>query len=168
MEDRTSGSVSNTPVAEKSYRIYQTIFNKVLSSLPAGKLRVELPSREEFFYGLKASGPEATIKVLNPAFFKKCILYGEVGLGESYVDGDWKTDDVVGVLSWFIINLENASAAYSSKRRLPLTDLRALRSGQRFLQTLSRSRANLFVRVLQFARSIIGSGANRKVRPAVP
>jgi cyclopropane-fatty-acyl-phospholipid synthase len=39
------------------------------------------------------------------------------------VDGDWETDDIVSVLSWFIINLENASAAFSSKRRLPLTDL---------------------------------------------
>jgi cyclopropane-fatty-acyl-phospholipid synthase len=120
MEDRTR---ANTPVAPKSYSIYQKIFDRVLSSLPAGKLRVALPTGEEVFYGLKASGPEATIKVLNPAFFKKCVLYGEVGLGEAYVDGDWETDDIVSVLSWFIINLENAPATSSSKRRLPLTDL---------------------------------------------
>jgi cyclopropane-fatty-acyl-phospholipid synthase len=122
MENRTYGSVSDIPVVEKSYRIYQKVFDRVLSPLPAGKLRVMLPTGEEFLYGFKAPGPEATIKVLNPAFFKKCILYGEVGLGESYVDGDWEADDVVNVLSWFIINLENAPAAYSSKRRLPLTD----------------------------------------------
>ncbi len=122
MENRTYGSISDTPVLEKSYRIYQKIFDRVLTPLPAGKLRVVLPAGEELFYGLKAPGPEATLKVLNPACFKKCILYGEVGFGESYVDGDWETDDVVSVLSWFIINLENASAAYSLKRRLPLTD----------------------------------------------
>ncbi len=123
MEDRTYESVSNTPAAPKSYRIHQKIFDRILSPLPAGKLRVALPTGEEVLYGLTAPGPEATIKVLNPVFFKKCILYGEVGLGESFVDGDWETDDIVSVLSWFIINLENASAAYSSKRRLPLTDL---------------------------------------------
>ncbi len=123
MENPTSGSVSDTPAPKKRRPIYQKIFDRVLSALPAGKLRVTLPTGEEVFYGLKAPGPEATIKVLTPAFFKKCVLYGEVGLGESYVDGDWETDDVVSVLSWFIINLENAPAAFSSKRRLPLTDL---------------------------------------------
>jgi len=134
MENRTYESVSATPVAEKSYPIYQKIFDRVLSPLPAGKLRVALPTGEEVFYGLKAPGPEASLKILNPAFFKKCILYGEVGLGESYVDGDWETDDVVSVLSWFIINLENAPAAHSSKRRLPLTD---------FLLVLNRLRHKL-------------------------
>jgi cyclopropane-fatty-acyl-phospholipid synthase len=122
MEHRTNGVISDTPVAEKSNRIYQKLFDRVLSPLPAGKLRVVLPTGEEVFYGSKSPGPEATIKVLNPVFFKKCILYGEVGLGEAYVDGDWETDDVVSVLSWFLINLEHAPAAHSSKRRLPLTD----------------------------------------------
>ncbi|MBS1791088.1 MAG: class I SAM-dependent methyltransferase [Acidobacteria bacterium] len=121
MEDRTHKSVSDLSVAPKSYRIYRKIFDRVLSPLPAGKLCVALPTGEEFVYGMKAPGPEATIKILNPVFFKKCILYGEVGFGESYVDGDWESDDVVGLLSWFLINLEHAST--SQKRQLPLTDL---------------------------------------------
>jgi cyclopropane-fatty-acyl-phospholipid synthase len=77
MEGRTHESVHDTFVAPNSYRTYRKIFDRVLSPLPAGKLRVALPTGEEFVYGMKASGPEATIKVLNPAFFKKCILYGE-------------------------------------------------------------------------------------------
>lgn len=123
MEDRTSAAVAALPVVEKGWRICQRIFNRILSTLPAGKLRVVLPGGEAVVYGLKMPGPEATLKILRPAFFKKCILYGEVGLGESYMDGDWESDDVVGVLSWFIINLEHTSASQSSKRRLPLTDL---------------------------------------------
>lgn len=121
MENRTNGAASDAPAAEKSYRMYRKIFDSVLSSLPAGKLRVVLPNGEEVVYGQKAPGPEATLRILNPAFFKRCILHGEVGLGESYVDGEWETEDVVGVLSWFIVNLEHAAS--SSKRRLPLTDL---------------------------------------------
>ncbi|HWQ36327.1 MAG TPA: cyclopropane-fatty-acyl-phospholipid synthase family protein [Blastocatellia bacterium] len=123
MEDRTSVAAAELPVVEKGWRICQRIFDRILSTLPAGKLRVVLPDGKSVAYGLKMPGPEATLKVLRPAFFKKCILYGEVGLGESYMDGDWESDDVVGVLSWFIINLEHTSASQSSKRRLPLTDL---------------------------------------------
>ena len=120
MEDRTSGKASDTQVAKKKRPIYQKIFDRVLSPLPAGKLRVVFPDGEESVYGQKAPGPEATLNILNPTFFKKCILYGEVGFGESYVDGDWDSDDVVAVLSWFIANLEDTSA--SQKRRLPFTD----------------------------------------------
>ena len=104
-------------------RFYQSIFDKVLSSLPAGRMRMVLPTGEEVLYGLKSPGPEATIRVINTAFFKKCILYGDVGLGESYVDGDWDTDDIVKVLSWFLINMDNAPEASRSKRRLPLTNM---------------------------------------------
>lgn len=121
IENQMYRTATDAPVTEKSHRIYQKIFDKVLSALPAGKLRVLLPNGEESFYGLKTPGPEATLKILNPAFFKKSVLYGEVGFGESYVDGDWKSDDVVGLLSWFLINLEHASS--SQKRRLPFTDL---------------------------------------------
>jgi cyclopropane-fatty-acyl-phospholipid synthase len=120
MKTQASDSVFNSPAAGKSYRIYQKLFERILAPLPAGKLRVVLPNGEERIYGLKTPGPEATLKILNPAFFKKSIFYGEVGFGESYVDGDWESDDVVGVLSWFLINLEHASRG--AKRRLPLTD----------------------------------------------
>ena len=104
-------------------RFYQSIFDKVLSSLPAGRMRMVLPTGEEVLYGLKSPGPEATIRVINTAFFKKCILYGDVGLGESYVDGDWDTDDIVKVLSWFLINMDKAPEVSRSKRRLPLTNM---------------------------------------------
>lgn len=123
MEKQTQRPHSDKPVAEKSYRIYRSIFDRVLSTLPAGMLRVVLPNGEELLYGSKAPGPEATIRVLNPVFFKRCILYGDVGLGESYVDGDWETDDLVQTLSWFLINLGNAPESHREKRRLPMTNL---------------------------------------------
>lgn len=123
MENRTYESISGAPAAESGSRIYQKIFDRVLSPLPAGRLRMALPSGETIVYGGKAPGPEATITVHRPAFFKRCVLYGEVGLGESYVDGDWDSDDVVGVLSWLLINLDNAPGASDSKRQLPFTDL---------------------------------------------
>jgi cyclopropane-fatty-acyl-phospholipid synthase len=123
MEARTDPAVAGLAVAGKRHRIYQGIFDRALAALPAGELHLVLPTGEERVYGGKAPGPEATIRVLNTLFFKQCILYGEVGLGESYVDGYWESDDVVGALSWFLMNLENAPAGYAAQRSLPLTDL---------------------------------------------
>lgn len=121
MQSRTHGSVTDAGVEKHGYQTYRRIFERILSPLPAGKLRVVYPTGEEVSYGLKAPGPEAELTILNPVFFKRCILYGEVGLGESYVDGDWESDDIVGLLSWFLINLENAQT--SSSRKYPLTNL---------------------------------------------
>ncbi len=122
MENRSHLSAA-APAAEGfAARLYQKIFDNVLSQLPAGRLQVTLPSGEERAYGLRAPGPEASLRIVRPDFFRKCILYGDVGFGEAYVDGDWETDDVVGVLSWFLVNMENAPAGYSEKRRLPLTN----------------------------------------------
>jgi cyclopropane-fatty-acyl-phospholipid synthase len=123
MEARVDPRIAGTAAVQSGYRIYQRIFDRVLSALPAGRLRVVLPAGSERLYGSNTPGPEATIRVQDPVFFKKCILYGEVGLGESYVDGHWDTDDIVGVLSWFIWNLENASLEHAAGRRLPFTDL---------------------------------------------
>ncbi|QQS45612.1 MAG: class I SAM-dependent methyltransferase [Acidobacteriota bacterium] len=123
MSNQNRGANTAVSVDRKSYQIYRRIFDKVLSTLPAGKLGIVLPGGEEMTYGGKAPGPEAVIRVHNPVFFKKCILYGDVGLGESFVDGDWETDDMVETLSWFLINLGRARETHQDKRLLPMANL---------------------------------------------
>lgn len=131
MEPQSSNAIANSPAQEKNYRLYRSILDKILSPMQAGALRVLLPSGEEIIYGRQRPGPEATIRVLDPAFFRKCILYGDVGFGEAYVDGDWDTDDVVAVISWFIFNIENSPSVSGSNRRFSFTN---------FLQLFNRFR----------------------------
>lgn len=114
-ETKTPAGVKRTAV--NGHKFYRSIFERVLSSLTAGKLTLVLPTGEEKVYGLKTPGPEATIRVNDTQFFKRCILYGDVGLGESYVDGAWDTDDIVEVLTWFLFNIQQRT-----ERNLPLTN----------------------------------------------
>lgn len=44
-------------------------------------------------------------------------LFGDVGFGESYVDGDWDTDSIERVIAWAILNVENSPAMSGSKSR---------------------------------------------------
>jgi cyclopropane-fatty-acyl-phospholipid synthase len=92
--------------------------------MQSGSMRVELPDGKVWNFGecdrrpLEADGPEpGRIQVHNSAFFKKCVLYGDIGFGESYVDGDWDTDDIAAVVSWFILNLETAPTLSGSRRQ---------------------------------------------------
>lgn len=123
MENQLHSLSSDAPVMRGSHRFYRALLNRILAPMKAGRLHVVLPSGEEVFYGLDEPGPEAAIQILNPAFFKKCILYGDVGFGESYVDGDWETDDVAQVISWFVHNIENAPTVSGSKRGFSFTNL---------------------------------------------
>src|SRR4029434_1037121 len=65
----------------------------------------------------------ASIRIVRPAFFQRCVLFGDVGFGESYVDGDWETDSIERVISWAILNVENAPSMSGSTRRVAALNL---------------------------------------------
>jgi cyclopropane-fatty-acyl-phospholipid synthase len=62
----------------------------------------------------------AELQVLDEAFFGKIALGGSVGAGESYMDGDWRSDDLVALMRLMIRNrdlldgMEGGSARFSA------------------------------------------------------
>jgi cyclopropane-fatty-acyl-phospholipid synthase len=101
----------------------------------AGSLRVELHDGSVAQFGTPGAEVSATIRVLNPAFFQRCVLFGDVGFGESYVDGEWETDSIERVISWAIQNVENSPAMSGSKvRNLALNLLRFSNRAQHLLR----------------------------------
>ena len=91
-------------------KIYNTLprrFNNVLSllqGLEQGKLTIELPDKQVFEIEGKASGPNATIKILNNDFFARLVREGENGFCESYLDGWWNTPDLIALLDVLLLN----------------------------------------------------------------
>lgn len=86
----------------------ERIIHNVFTPLKLGQLTMELPSGEKRIYGDDPNGICAHIRIKNRKnFFSKCVLYGDVGFGEAYVDGDWDTDDVTAVIRWMIHNVEH-------------------------------------------------------------
>jgi len=81
-------------------------------------MRLALPNGDVREIGNANSRYKATIRVVSDSFFRKCVLYGDVGFGEAYVDGDWETDNVTAVIQWFLLNVENAPTLSGSKRKL--------------------------------------------------
>ncbi|HEY0476419.1 MAG TPA: cyclopropane-fatty-acyl-phospholipid synthase family protein [Kofleriaceae bacterium] len=62
-----------------------------------GRLDLVLPSGEPVRIG--PPGPaEATARIHDDRVFLRVVLRGEMGAGESFVAGEWSSDDVVGVL----------------------------------------------------------------------
>ncbi|MDF1755395.1 MAG: cyclopropane-fatty-acyl-phospholipid synthase [Verrucomicrobiales bacterium] len=96
---------------DKLNPFFSGILFKVLSSFNQGELRLTLPDGTSHCYGNGDGAPRAEIQVKDPEFFRKCVLHGNVGLGEAYVLGHWETPDIRAVIEWFAINVASQKDA---------------------------------------------------------
>ena len=93
---------------------YEKVVISLLSKMKLGNLELTLPSGELLVFGNGVGNVNANITITTPKFFRRCVLYGDIGFGEGYVDGDWETDNIVNVIKWVILNIENAPTVSGS------------------------------------------------------
>lgn len=100
---------ATTLTLNRKFSLYETLLFKVFDKLILGSLELELPDGHTLYFG---SGNEvkARIRVSNNDFFVKSVLYGDIGFAESYMDGDWHTENIYDIIHWFIINLDRNPA----------------------------------------------------------
>jgi cyclopropane-fatty-acyl-phospholipid synthase len=75
-----------------------------LSRFTQGRLEV-LDGQERFVFGDPSSDLRATIHVHSQDFYKRAVLDGEIGFGESYMDGDWSSPDLPAVIRVAVRNM---------------------------------------------------------------
>lgn len=108
-EDRDTG---------RKYSLFKNIVLKILSGMNKGELRVTFDNGEVKTFGGADKSVSASIRIINPRFYKRIVLFGDVGFGEAYVDGDWETDSITNVISWMILNIENNPAVSGSGKNI--------------------------------------------------
>ncbi len=106
---------------------YREALLRAFAGMQRGHLRMELPDGDVLDLGTHAAAAgrslplgipaEAHLRVRRDAFFRKCILAGDIGFAESYIDGDWETSDPAAVVAWFLHNLEDAPTLSGSNSR---------------------------------------------------
>jgi cyclopropane-fatty-acyl-phospholipid synthase len=89
-------------------KFYRKLFRYGLSRVEYGTLRVReaFPGGEDYVLGGQRPGYRAEMRIVDPYFYKHCVLYGEIGFGEAYVAGYWETDDLNLTLRWFAQNAD--------------------------------------------------------------
>lgn len=86
-------------------RLFFSVIDRLLSRITRGTLTVGLPDSTVRVYGSEAvQGTRAHLRVNDYAMFTRVALHGEIGLGESYTDGMWDSDDLAGVLGLLVEN----------------------------------------------------------------
>jgi cyclopropane-fatty-acyl-phospholipid synthase len=109
--------------AEKTGGFYQRIVMQSLAQMTLGCLHLELPDGTRKVFGTPGEKISARVQIKNWSFFKRCVLFGDIGFGEAFVDGDWDTNDITKVISWFILNVENSPAMSGSRAKKILVNL---------------------------------------------
>lgn len=134
------------PRAEKSGGFYQRIILQSLEQMTAGCLHLELPDGAKKLIGTPGATISASVRIVRESFFKRCVLFGDIGFGEAFMDGDWETDDITRVISWFILNVENSPAMSGSRGKKFLVNLLGHYNRVRHLlrpNSLATSRRNI-------------------------
>lgn len=95
-----------------------------------GRLEIELPEGERIGFGARMGAQEndstlplgisaqANLRVRRERFFRRCVLGGDIGFAESFIDGDWETEDLTAVVAWFIHNIQRAPTISGSHSRI--------------------------------------------------
>ncbi len=80
-----------------------------LNKIQEGYLEFVLPEGEVLRFGDASSRLQARVEIRHYRFFTKALFAGGVGLGESYVDGDWESADIVSFLKLLVLNRKQFS-----------------------------------------------------------
>lgn len=117
MTDSTARSGINAHTGGAAHGLYERLVVAALGEMTAGCLYLDLPNGERKIIGTPGAEVSALIRVRDAAFFRKCVLFGDVGFGESYVDGDWDTDSIERVIAWAVLNVEHSPTMSGSKAK---------------------------------------------------
>lgn len=107
--------MSTLSLTKSKSGFYENVVIAALCKMNKGFLKLSLPNGENLQIGDPNSNYIANLTVKDVAFFKRVVLYGDIGFGEAYVDGLWETDSITNVIKWIILNIENAPSVSGSK-----------------------------------------------------
>lgn len=97
--------------------LFRRLVLNSFAKLKLGRLEVILPDGTRSLYGGLGTGIQARIEVTDENFFKRCVLNGPIGFSEGYMAGEWTTDDLVRVITWFILNADDTQAMQTRRAR---------------------------------------------------
>jgi cyclopropane-fatty-acyl-phospholipid synthase len=116
------------------------LFFRSLQDLRGGFLEIVCPD-ETYTFGEPAAPLRAMAVIHDERFFVRALTGADVGMGESYMDGDWTTPDLVAMVRLAVRNLGSLDA-----RHKLLSGVRAVASRLRHrlrANTIRGSRRNI-------------------------
>ena len=96
---RTTTRAMGGSAPSKLDDIAQRVVLAMLHRNALGRLEITLPDRTVVHRGTANDAPSLKLAVRKARFFRRVLRRPQVTVGETYVDGDWETDDLPGVIA---------------------------------------------------------------------
>ncbi len=106
-----------------------------------GRLTVTMPDGSAVVLGAPEAEPHASVWIENDRFFRRVLLHGDMGVGDAYIDGDWRADDLALVVALAFRNQQHAPLDSFLTR---LTNLADTWRHRRRRNTTAGSRRNIY------------------------
>ncbi len=74
------------------------------TDLDCGQITIKIQGEDPQTFKGKQIGPKAYIHILDSNFFPMITLQGDIGLGDAYMENYYITDNLVELISFFILN----------------------------------------------------------------
>ncbi|MGA0134304.1 MAG: hypothetical protein ACO3ND_08115, partial [Opitutales bacterium] len=97
--------------------LFRRLVLREFARLRNGRLDLVTPEGETLRFGDPAVASGARLTVKDDGFFRRIVLSADIGLTESYMDGEWDSPDLAAVIAFFIDNLDHAAGMSGSARR---------------------------------------------------
>lgn len=136
----------NSVAITKKASFYQDLVLKFLSKMDKGRLYLTNYDGQLIILGTGEGNISAEVVVKSEDFYKRCILFGDIGFGEAYVDGLWDTGNISNVIRWFLLNIENSPGLSGSK-----------------VQALSLNLLKLYNKLVHFKRANTIEGSKKNI-----
>jgi cyclopropane-fatty-acyl-phospholipid synthase len=83
------------------------VLYRLLANCHTGSLEIKV-GQNKYLIQAEQRGPSASITIFHPLnMIKRFSRDGELGFAESYMNGDWESDDLSALLYWGALNLES-------------------------------------------------------------
>ncbi len=84
--------------------LFEKFFIYALKDFQHGQVNLIRPQQAPITLGSANQEPPLQLQIYNNRFFQRVITGNDIGLAESYLDGDWDSNNIIELLRWFARN----------------------------------------------------------------
>ena len=103
-------------------RLWLKMGKRYLAKIEIGRLDVTYPNGEKESYG-GGDLPNASIEIHSANFFRRLALYGDIGFAESYMDGEFDTQNLTKLIELALLNSHRLGTKSEDYKKNRLSNL---------------------------------------------
>jgi len=121
-------------------KLSRVFLRRLMKQMVLGSITVQTPAGERLDHVAQQPGPHATLIIHRWRAVRRLLIDGQIGFGESYMDGDWSSPDLTALIELAALNQDELADTFVGTRLARLIE--RVRHAAR-ANTIRRSKRNI-------------------------